>query len=78
MSFLHEVVAHFSFDPPPSTQAVSLSTGSMSRIDMSVVDGGLLRSDLIDPTISLHHGRIVNRTGDGVLIEFGSVVDAVR
>jgi hypothetical protein len=40
MSFLHEVAAHFSFDPPPSTQAVSLSTGSMSRIDMSVVDGG--------------------------------------
>jgi hypothetical protein len=40
MNFLHEVVAHFSFDPPPSTQAVSLSTGSMSRIGMSVVDGG--------------------------------------
>src|ERR1700733_2932632 len=37
-----------------------------------------LRSDLIDPTISVHHGRIVKRTGDGNLIEFGSVVDAVR
>jgi adenylate cyclase len=37
-----------------------------------------LRSDLIDPTIALHHGRIVKRTGDGVLIEFRSVVDAVR
>jgi TolB-like protein/class 3 adenylate cyclase len=37
-----------------------------------------LRSDLIDPTISLHHGRVVKRTGDGVLIEFRSVVDAVR
>jgi class 3 adenylate cyclase len=37
-----------------------------------------LRSDLIDPTIALHHGRVVNRTGDGVLIEFRSVVDAVR
>ena len=37
-----------------------------------------LRSDLIDPTISVHHGRIVKRTGDGVLIEFRSVVDAVR
>jgi adenylate cyclase len=37
-----------------------------------------LRSDLIDPTIVLHHGRIVKRTGDGVLIEFRSVVDAVR
>ena len=37
-----------------------------------------LRSDLIDPTIAVHHGRIVKRTGDGVLVEFRSVVDAVR
>src|SRR4029077_1174427 len=37
-----------------------------------------LRSDLIDPTIAMHHGRVVKRTGDGVLIEFRSVVDAVR
>jgi adenylate cyclase len=37
-----------------------------------------LRSDLIDPTITLHHGRIVKRTGDGSIIEFRSVVDAVR
>jgi adenylate cyclase len=37
-----------------------------------------LRSDLIDPTISVHHGRIVKRTGDGSVIEFRSVVDAVR
>ncbi|SDR04301.1 adenylate cyclase [Rhizobiales bacterium GAS113] len=37
-----------------------------------------LRSDLIDPTIAVHHGRVVKRTGDGTLIEFRSVVDAVR
>jgi adenylate cyclase len=37
-----------------------------------------LRSDLIDPVISVHHGRVVKRTGDGVLVEFRSVVDAVR
>jgi TolB-like protein/Tfp pilus assembly protein PilF len=37
-----------------------------------------LRSDLIDPTISVHNGRIVKRTGDGSVIEFRSVVDAVR
>ncbi len=37
-----------------------------------------LRSDLIDPIISVHHGRVVKRTGDGILIEFRSVVDAVR
>src|ERR1700729_4340235 len=37
-----------------------------------------LRSDLIDPIISVHHGRVVKRTGDGGIIEFRSVVDAVR
>ena len=37
-----------------------------------------LRSDLIDPTIAVHHGRTVKRTGDGSIIEFRSVVDAVR
>ena len=37
-----------------------------------------VRSDLIDPAIAAHHGRIVKRTGDGSIIEFRSVVDAVR
>jgi adenylate cyclase len=37
-----------------------------------------LRSDLIDPAVDAHHGRIVKLTGDGSLIEFRSVVDAVR
>jgi TolB-like protein/class 3 adenylate cyclase len=37
-----------------------------------------LHSDVIDPIISVHHGRIVKRTGDGAIVEFRSVVDAVR
>jgi adenylate cyclase len=37
-----------------------------------------LRSELIDPNIAKHHGRIVKTTGDGMLVEFASVVDAVR
>jgi len=37
-----------------------------------------LRSDLIDPTIAVHNGHVFKRTGDGILIEFRSVVDAVR
>jgi adenylate cyclase len=37
-----------------------------------------LRSDLIDPVIAAHLGRIAKRTGDGSIIEFRSVVDAVR
>jgi TolB-like protein/class 3 adenylate cyclase len=36
-----------------------------------------LRSDLVDPAVAAHHGRIVKRTGDGSLNEFRSVVDAV-
>ena len=37
-----------------------------------------LRSDLIEPTIAAHRGRVVKRTGDGSVVEFRSVVDAVR
>jgi adenylate cyclase len=37
-----------------------------------------LRRELIDPTIAAHRGRIVKTMGDGLLIEFASVVDAVR
>ncbi len=37
-----------------------------------------LRRELLDPKIAEHHGRIVKTTGDGMLVEFASVVDAVR
>ena len=37
-----------------------------------------LRRELIDPKIAEHRGRIVKTTGDGLLVEFASVVDAVR
>jgi TolB-like protein/class 3 adenylate cyclase len=37
-----------------------------------------LRSELIDPAVASHRGRVVKRTGDGALVEFRSVVDAVR
>ncbi|WP_247541539.1 adenylate/guanylate cyclase domain-containing protein, partial [Bradyrhizobium sp. 168] len=37
-----------------------------------------IRKDLIDPMIAAHRGRIVKTTGDGLLAEFASVVDAVR
>src|SRR6476620_1806056 len=37
-----------------------------------------LRRELADPKIKEHHGRIVKTTGDGLLIEFASIVDAVR
>ncbi len=37
-----------------------------------------LRRDIVDPRIATHGGRIVKTTGDGLLLEFPSVVDAVR
>ena len=54
-----------------------------SRLAGADEDGTLgqlraLRGDLIDPVVASHRGRIVKRTGDGSLIEFRSVVDAVR
>src|SRR3989440_11470657 len=37
-----------------------------------------LRNTLVDPAIAAHRGRIVKNTGDGMLVEFASAVDAVR
>src|SRR2546421_6654888 len=36
------------------------------------------RTEVVDPKIAEHHGRLVKTTGDGFLIEFGSVIDALR
>jgi len=62
---------------------VSLDVVGYSRL-MGVDDSGTLaalkahRRELIDPKIAEHDGRIVKTTGDGLLLEFSSVVDAVR
>src|SRR5215475_13395590 len=37
-----------------------------------------IRSNIVDPTVTAHHGRLVRVTGDGLLIEFTSVIDAMR
>jgi adenylate cyclase len=37
-----------------------------------------IRTELIDPSIAAHNGRLVKTTGDGLLVEFSSVVDALR
>jgi adenylate cyclase len=56
---------------PAWTSARASSSRTLSRLRG-------LRSDLIDPAIAAHNGRVVKRTGDGILVEFRSVVDAVR
>ncbi len=62
---------------------VSLDVAGYSRL-MGTDDSGTLaalkghRRELIDPKIAEHDGRIVKTTGDGLLLEFPSVVDAVR
>src|SRR5712691_10870259 len=51
---------------------------------MGVDEGGTLqqlraiRAELIDPNIAAHNGRLVKTTGDGLLVKFSSVVDALR
>ena len=60
----------------PTWSATAGSPGADEDRTLSRLRG--LRSDLIDPAIAAHHGRIVKRTGDGSLVEFRSVVDAVR
>src|SRR5499425_1750201 len=45
--------------------------GTLSRLKA-------LRAEVTDPKIAEHHGRIVKTTGDGLLAEFHSVVDALR
>src|SRR4051794_38808969 len=37
-----------------------------------------IRAEVIDPQVNEHHGRIVKTTGDGLLVEFASVIDALR
>ena len=69
--------------PRPLTRPEARNIVGYSRLANADEDRTLsrlrgLRSDLIDPAIEAHHGRIVKRTGDGSLIEFRSVVDAVR
>jgi adenylate cyclase len=43
----------------------------------TLVDLKTIRRDLVDPAIAAHNGRIVKTTGDGMLVEFASAVDAV-
>jgi adenylate cyclase len=62
---------------------VAADVAGYSRLIGADVEGTLarfkaIRADLVDPKIAEHHGRIVKTSGDGLLVEFSSVVDALR
>ena len=61
-----------------AADVVSFSKLAGADEDRTLARLRALRSDLIDPTIAVHNGRVFKRTGDGALVEFRSVVDAVR
>src|SRR5712671_1332726 len=65
------------------TAILALDVAGYSRLMGADEEGTLARlkahlRELIDPKIRERHGRIVKRTGDGALVEFPSVVEAVR
>jgi adenylate cyclase len=62
---------------------LAADVGGYSRLMGTDEEGTLerlkaLRRELVDPKIAGHHGRIVKTTGDGMLVEFASIVDSVR
>ena len=62
---------------------LALDVAGYSRLMGADEEGTLarlkaLRKTLVDPTIAAHRGRIVKTTGDGMLVEFASAVDAAR
>ncbi len=69
--------------PAPSCRHSRRRCGRLFPADGADEEGTLarlkaLRAELIDSTIAAHRGRIVKTTGDGLLVEFASVVDAMR
>jgi adenylate cyclase len=65
------------------TAILAADVAGYSRLIGTDEEGTLNRlkalvAELIDPTVAKHHGRIVKTTGDGLLVEFASVVDGLR
>jgi len=65
------------------TAILAADVGGYSRLMAADEEGTLAglkshRRELVDPKIKEHRGRIIKTTGDGMLVEFASVVDAVR
>ena len=61
-----------------AADVVGFSRMASADEDRTLARLRVLRADLIDPAIAGQNGHVFKRTGDGILIEFRSVVDAVR
>src|SRR5580658_2004230 len=61
-----------------ATDVVGFSRMASADEDRTLARLRALRSELIDPTIAGQNGQVFKRTGDGALVEFRSVVEAVR
>src|SRR6202030_2753193 len=61
-----------------ATDVVGFSRMASANEDRTLARLRTLRTELIDPTMASQNGRVFKRTGDGALVEFRSVVEAVR
>src|SRR5271165_7352686 len=64
--------------PTSATTRCLLTVGEPMPIVNALGRLKALRAEAIDPKIAEHRGRLVKTTGDGLLVEFASVVDALR
>ena len=71
MSQTRRLAAILAADVAGYSRLMEAEEGTLERLKA-------LRRELVDPKIAQHHGRIVKTTGDGMLVGFASVVDAVR
>jgi adenylate cyclase len=71
MSQTRRLAAILAADVAGYSRLIGAEQGTLNRLRA-------IRADLIDPKIAEHRGRIVKTTGDGLLVEFTSVVDAMR
>jgi TolB-like protein len=65
-------------DPSPCCDLGGRCRGLLTTDRSTLQALKAIRAELIDPTIAGHNGRLVKTTGDGLLVEFSSVVDALR
>lgn len=72
MAFVRRLAAILAADVAGYSRLIGADEGATLRRLRAI------RDELVEPAITAHHGRLVKTTGDGLLVEFGSVVNALR